>query len=70
MRKDFSKWREGRRSTGCYYITKKGMKKIYDNYESNFIPKSYNPADHFIYKVLNKKNVSEEYAPVFSVVYI
>ena len=64
MRNDFSKWKKGRFSTGCYYITRKGMKKIYDNYKSNFIPNNLNPADHFLYKVLKSYNYTK---PLFNI---
>ena len=64
MGNNFSKWKMGRFSTGCYYITKKGMKKIYDNYKLNFIPKSFNPADHFLYKVLKSYNYTK---PLFNI---
>ena len=64
MGNDFSKWKKGRFSTGCYYITKNGIKKIYDNYKSNFIPKSFNPADHFLYNVLKSYNYTK---PLFNI---
>lgn len=64
MRNDFSKWKKGRFSTGCYYIAKSGMKKIYDNYKSDFIPKTFNPADHFLYKILKSYNYTK---PLFNI---
>jgi GR25 family glycosyltransferase involved in LPS biosynthesis len=66
MGKDYSKWayRTKRKSTGCYYITREGMKKIFANFPVNFVPKGKAPADTFIYTVLNSYNYTK---PLFNI---
>ena len=65
MKNDYSKWKRGmkRNSTGCYYINRKGMAKIYKKYGPNYAPKNWNPADRFIYSVLNSYNYTK---PLFN----
>lgn len=62
MNCDYSPWFKGRFSTGCYYITRKGMEKII-KLGVNFIPKSYYPSDHLIYKLMKSYNYTK---PLFN----
>ncbi len=65
MKNDFSKWRRGqqRNSTGCYYINRQGMEKIYKRFGPNYVPRNWYPADRFIYTVLNSYNYTK---PLFN----
>jgi len=65
MKNDYSKWKRGmqRNSTGCYYINRKGMEKIYKRFGPNYAPRNWNPADRFIYSVLNSYNYTK---PLFN----
>lgn len=62
MNCDYSPWIKGRYSTGCYYITRKGMEKII-KLGDNFIPKTYYPSDHLIYKLIKSYNYTK---PLFN----
>ena len=72
MKNDYSKWNIDRWSTGCYYINRKGMKKIYDIYFKNNIidlknkpnkTKGYCSDRDIIYNVINSYNYTK---PLFN----
>ena len=65
MKKDYSRWRVGSRrySTGCYYITRKGMKKICSRFKNNFVPHGKDPADKLLYRILISYNYTK---PLFN----
>ena len=64
MNTDYSLWKKCyvRNSTGCYYITRKGMKKII-KLGLDFIPNTFYPADHFIYDKIITYNYTK---PLFN----
>ena len=49
MNCEFTPWKKRNWSTGCYYITRKGMSKII-KFGLNYIPNYLCPADYFIYE--------------------
>ena len=61
---DYSLWKKSyrRNSTGCYYITREGMKKII-KLGLDYIPMNWNPADRFIYDTLITYNYTK---PLFN----
>lgn len=64
MDNDYSLWKKSyrRNSTGCYYITRKGMEKII-KLGLDYIPMNWNPADRFIYDTLITYNYTK---PLFN----
>lgn len=62
MCSDYNEWKKGRFSTGCYYITRKGMNEIL-KLGLNYIPNYFCPADHFIYKKIKTYNYTR---PLFN----
>lgn len=64
MDNDYSLWKKSyrRNSTGCYYITRKGMEKIV-KLGLDFVPKTFYPADHFIYDKIITYNYTK---PLFN----
>jgi GR25 family glycosyltransferase involved in LPS biosynthesis len=62
MNCDYAPWIKGRWSCGSYYITRKGMEKII-KLGDNFIPKTYYPSDHLIYKLIKSYNYTK---PLFN----
>lgn len=62
INKNYSLWNKKRWSTGCYYITRKGMSKMI-KLEPNYIPKI--AIDHFIYKKIKTYNYTR---PIFNLI--
>ena len=60
INKNYYLWKKKRWSTGCYYITRKGMNKIM-KLGLNYIPKI--AIDHFIYKKIKTYNYTR---PIFN----
>lgn len=62
MSSNYNEWKKGRFSTGCYYITRKGMNEIL-KFGLNYIPNYFCPADHFIYSKIKTYNYTR---PLFN----